>query len=298
MGELCRYLLNSKEVPEEKGHKIRRISGNGLRPDIWEKFQERFQIPEIREIYGATEGVTGFINRAGRPGMIGRHRSADKIVKCDLESGELIRNEEGRCEKVNVGETGLYISEISKLATFDGYLDSQASQKKILMDCFKDGDRYFNSGDLLTLHENNWLSFADRVGDTFRWKGENVSTMEVAAIVNKAEGVLDANVYGVQVENTEGRAGMAQMNVSESFNLSSFANHVEKNLNGFQKPYFLRLTKEMQTTGTFKHQKEDLKKLGFDPSKSQDPVYFLNGDKYEEINEELYKSIQSGNVRF
>jgi fatty-acyl-CoA synthase len=171
-------------------------------------------------------------------------------------------------------------------------------KKKILTDCFKDGDRYFNSGDLLTLHENNWLSFADRVGDTFRWKGENVSTMEVAAIVNKADGVLDANVYGVQVDNTEGRAGMAQMNVSESFNLSSFADHVEKNLNGFQKPYFLRLTKEMQTTGTFKHQKEDLKKLGFDPSKSQDPVYFLNGDKYEEINEELYKSIQSGNVRF
>ena len=242
--------------------------------------------------------MTGFINRAGRPGMIGRHRSADKIVKCDLESGELIRNEEGRCEKVNVGETGLYISEISKLASFDGYLDSQASQKKILTDCFKDGDRYFNSGDLLTLHENNWLSFADRVGDTFRWKGENVSTMEVAAIVNKAEGVLDANVYGVQVDNTEGRAGMAQMNVSDSFNLTSFADHVEKNLNGFQKPYFLRLTKEMQTTGTFKHQKEYLKKLGFDPSKSQDPVYFLNGDKYEEINEELYKSIQSGNVRF
>lgn len=298
VGELCRYLLNSKEVPEEKGHKIRRISGNGLRPDIWEKFQERFQIPEIREIYGATEGVTGFINRAGRPGMIGRHRSADKIVKCDLESGEIIRNTEGLCEKVNIGETGLYISEISKLASFDGYLDSQASQKKILTDCFKDGDRYFNSGDLLTLHENNWLSFADRVGDTFRWKGENVSTMEVAAIVNKAEGVLDANVYGVQVDNTEGRAGMAQMNVSDSFNLNSFADHVEKNLNGFQKPYFLRLTKEMQTTGTFKHQKEDLKKLGFDPTKSQDPVYFLNGDKYEEINEELYKGIQSGNVRF
>ena len=116
--------------------------------------------------------------------MIGRHRSADKIVKCDLESGELIRNEEGRCEKVNVGETGLYISEISKLASFDGYLDSQASQKKILTDCFKDGDRYFNSGDLLTLHENNWLSFADRVGDTFRWKGENVSTMEVLSLIH------------------------------------------------------------------------------------------------------------------
>ena len=216
------------------------------------------------------------------------------VIKCDQESGDPIRNADGFCESVEIGETGLFVSALSKLATFEGYLDKQASNKKILTDVFEQGDQYFNSGDLLTRHENNWLSFADRVGDTYRWKSENVSTMEVAAIINKFPEVLDANVYGVEIESTEGKAGMALMNVTESFDFEKFAEHVEKNLNTFQMPYFLRITDTMKTTGTFKHQKEDLKKLGFDPSISEEALYFYQKGKYVELSQELYDSIQSG----
>ena len=294
VGELCRYLMNVPPSDEDKNHNLRVISGNGLRPDIWEKFQDRFGIPKIRELYGATEGVGALVNTHGRPGMVGRYMRGSLVIKCDQESGDPIRNADGFCESVEIGETGLFVSALSKLATFEGYLDKQASNKKILTDVFEEGDQYFNSGDLLTRHENNWLSFADRVGDTYRWKSENVSTMEVAAIINKFPEVLDANVYGVEIESTEGKAGMALMNVTEGFDFEKFAEHVEKNLNTFQMPYFLRITDTMKTTGTFKHQKEDLKKLGFDPSISEEALYFYQKGKYVELSQELYDSIQSG----
>ena len=160
-----------------------------------------------------------------------------------------------------------------------------------------EGDRWFNSGDLLTRHENNWLSFADRVGDTYRWKSENVSTMEVAAIVNKYAEVLDTNVYGVEVKSAEGKAGMALMNVTDNFNLDVFSEHVEKNLNAFQLPYFLRIAEVMKTTGTFKHQKEDLKKQGFDPEMIEDKLFFYQKGKYVELDKNLYERIQSGEER-
>jgi acyl-CoA synthetase (AMP-forming)/AMP-acid ligase II len=166
-----------------------------------------------------------------------------------------------------------------------------------MTDVLKKDDAFFNTGDLVKLHDNNWLSFADRVGDTYRWKSENVSTMEVAAIVNKFSEVLDANVYGVEVKSSEGKAGMAMMNVSIDFDIDKFAVHVDENLNTFQKPYFLKVTNTMQTTGTFKHQKEDLKKLGFDPSLSEDPIFFLQNNRYINLTSELYEKIHSGEER-
>ena len=298
VGELCRYLMNLPPSDEDKDNPITQISGNGLRPDIWESFQKRFNINKIVEIYGATEAVGMTINSFGRSGMIGRKRSDSTIIHCNKDDGSPILNNEGFCTKVSEGETGLYIQKISSSAKFQGYLDAQASNKKILQNVFKTGDQYFNTGDLITLHDNNWLSFADRVGDTYRWKSENVSTMEVAAILNNASGVMDCNVYGVQVESAEGKAGMAAMNVSDEFSFISFIEHVNKNLNTFQKPYFLRLTKEMQTTGTFKHQKEDLKKQGFNPSLIKDKLYFLQKDNYVEIDQALYNRIHSGDERF
>lgn len=298
VGELCRYLMNLPPSDEDKDNPITQISGNGLRPDIWESFQKRFNINKIVEIYGATEAVGMTINSFGRSGMIGRKRSDSTIIHCNKDDGSPILNDEGFCTKVSEGETGLYIQKISSSAKFQGYLDAQASNKKILQNVFKTGDQYFNTGDLITLHDNNWLSFADRVGDTYRWKSENVSTMEVAAILNNASGVMDCNVYGVQVESAEGKAGMAAMNVSDEFSFISFIEHVNKNLNTFQKPYFLRLTKEMQTTGTFKHQKEDLKKQGFNPSLIKDKLYFLQKDNYVEIDQALYNRIHSGDERF
>jgi len=229
---------------------------------------------------------------------VGRYMRGSLVVKCDLESGEPIRNSEGYCESVEIGETGLFISKLSKLATFEGYLDKQASNKKIMADVMEDGDAWFNSGDLLTRHENNWLSFADRVGDTYRWKSENVSTMEVAAIINKYPEVLDSNVYGVEVESADGRAGMALMNVTGEFDFEVFSEHVEKNLNAFQRPCFVRIAEEMKTTGTFKHQKEDLKKQGFDPAAIEDKLYFYQKGNYVEIDDSLYQRIQSGEERF
>ena len=298
VGELCRYLMNLPPSDGDKDNPITQISGNGLRPDIWESFQKRFNINKIVEIYGATEAVGMTINSFGRSGMIGRKRSDSAIIHCNKDDGSPILNSEGFCTKVSEGETGLYIQKISSSAKFQGYLDAQASNKKILQNVFKTGDQYFNTGDLITLHDNNWLSFADRVGDTYRWKSENVSTMEVAAILNNASGVMDCNVYGVQVDSAEGKAGMAAMNVSDEFSFISFIEHVNKNLNTFQKPYFLRLTKEMQTTGTFKHQKEDLKKQGFNPSLIKDKLYFLQKDNYVEIDQALYNRIHSGDERF
>ena len=298
VGELCRYLMNLPPSDGDKDNPITQISGNGLRPDIWESFQKRFNINKIVEIYGATEAVGMTINSFGRSGMIGRKRSDSTIIHCNKDDGSPILNSEGFCTKVSEGETGLYIQKISSSAKFQGYLDAQASNKKILQNVFKTGDQYFNTGDLITLHDNNWLSFADRVGDTYRWKSENVSTMEVAAILNNASGVMDCNVYGVQVDSAEGKAGMAAMNVSDEFSFKSFIEHVDKNLNTFQKPYFLRLTKEMQTTGTFKHQKEDLKKQGFNPSLIKDKLYFLQKDNYVEIDQALYNRIHSGDERF
>ena len=298
VGELCRYLMNLPPSEGDKDNPITQISGNGLRPDIWESFQKRFNINKIVEIYGATEAVGMTINSFGRSGMIGRKRSDSTIIHCNKDDGSPILNDEGFCTKVSEGETGLYIQKISSSAKFQGYLDAQASNKKILQNVFKTGDQYFNTGDLITLHDNNWLSFADRVGDTYRWKSENVSTMEVAAILNNASGVMDCNVYGVQVDSAEGKAGMAAMNVSDEFSFKSFIEHVDKNLNTFQKPYFLRLTKEMQTTGTFKHQKEDLKKQGFNPSLIKDKLYFLQKDNYVEIDQALYNRIHSGDERF
>ena len=298
VGELCRYLMNLPPSDGDKDNPITQISGNGLRPDIWESFQKRFNINKIVEIYGATEAVGMTINSFGRSGMIGRKRSDSTIIHCNKDDGSPILNDEGFCTKVSEGETGLYIQKISSSAKFQGYLDAQASNKKILQNVFKTGDQYFNTGDLITLHDNNWLSFADRVGDTYRWKSENVSTMEVAAILNNASGVMDCNVYGVQVDSAEGKAGMAAMNVSDEFSFLSFIEHVNKNLNTFQKPYFLRLTKEMQTTGTFKHQKEDLKKQGFNPSLIKDKLYFLQKDNYVEIDQALYNRIHSGDERF
>ncbi len=298
VGELCRYLMNLPPSDGDRDNPITQISGNGLRPDIWESFQKRFNINKIVEIYGATEAVGMTINSFGRSGMIGRKRSDSTIIHCNKDDGSPILNDKGFCTKVSEGETGLYIQKISSSAKFQGYLDTQASNKKILQNVFKTGDQYFNTGDLITLHDNNWLSFADRVGDTYRWKSENVSTMEVAAILNNASGVMDCNVYGVQVDSAEGKAGMAAMNVSDEFSFKSFIEHVDKNLNTFQKPYFLRLTKEMQTTGTFKHQKEDLKKQGFDPSLIKDKLYFFKKDNYIEIDHDLYSRIHSGDERF
>jgi acyl-CoA synthetase (AMP-forming)/AMP-acid ligase II len=295
IGELCRYLLNQPPSDRDRGHRIRVCVGNGLRPDIWETFQERFGIPVVREFYGSTEGNAPLINLEGRPGMIGKLQRGQVLVRCDPMSGELLRDTAGRAERIGPGEVGLLLGRISKVIRFDGYLDQAATNKALVSDVFEDGDQYFNTGDLLELHEGNWLSFADRAGDTFRWKGENVSTNEVAEILDGGEGVLEANVYGVEVPGTEGRAGMAAISTSEDFDLERFTRHIDGNLASYQRPLFIRLLSGgMRVTATFKHQKVEYRDEGFDLERVDDPVYVRDGAGFVPLTPELVDEIERG----
>lgn len=295
IGELCRYLLLQPESEDEKHHKIRIATGNGLRPDVWGPFQKRFRIPMIREFYGATEGNAPLANLEGRPGMLGRLGFGQAVIECDPETGDVVRDARGRCVRVETpGTKGLLIGKISRLATFDGYIDGRATESKILRDVFSKGDAWFNTGDLVTVHEDDWLSFADRVGDTFRWKGENVSTSEVALALNEAPGVLESNVYGVTVPGAEGRAGMASLRVSDSFDIPAFSRHVTSKLPSYARPLFLRLDDGIQVTSTFKHQKRDYMRAGFDPESVKAPLYVLMNGVYQKVDRELYERISKG----
>jgi len=293
IGELCRYLLGQPPQPGERTHRIRLCMGNGLRADVWKKFQSRFRIPLIREYYGATEGNLGLCNFEGRPGMIGRVMPGVAIVKCNPLTGEIMRNRRGRCEPVAEGERGLLLGRINTLMRFDGYVDRAATRRKVVRDVFATGDAYFNTGDLVQLHADGWVSFADRVGDTFRWKGENVSTQEVAEILSGAKGLQEANVYGVHVNGADGRAGMASIVVSDDFDLDGFARHVVQHLPGYQRPHFLRVVPAMRVTGTFKHNKAEYCAEGYDPSRVSDPLYYLDGKHYVPIDEVLYRQLAS-----
>ncbi|MFI5364263.1 MAG: long-chain-acyl-CoA synthetase [Candidatus Binatia bacterium] len=294
IGELCRYLLAQPPTPPERRHHLRICIGNGLRADIWRKFQSRFRIPLIREYYGATEGNLGLCNLEGRPGMIGRLLPGVAVVRCDASTGAIIRNADGRCESVAVGERGLLLGRINTLMRFDGYLDRAATRKKVLRDVFTKDDAYFNTGDLVQVHDDGWVSFADRVGDTFRWKGENVSTHQVAEILSGAKGLREANVYGVHVNGAEGRAGMASVVVADGFDLAAFARYVVTNLASYERPYFLRVVPDMHITGTFKHCKVDYCAEGYDPTTVKDPLYYLDGKQYVPIDAALYSRLAAG----
>jgi fatty-acyl-CoA synthase len=299
IGELCRYLLNAPKTADERNHRLRLAVGNGLRPDIWEAFQRRFGVPLVREFYAATEGNQPIFNFEGRPGMLGRLRIGQELVRCDEASGEIVRDAKGMCVAAKAGEKGILLIHINPLFRFDGYVDAKATAGKVVSDVFRRGDRYFNSGDILQLHEDKWVSFADRIGDTFRWKGENVSTNEVAEVLNGAAGVLETNVYGVSVAGAEGRAGMASISASGEFEIAKLAQFVVQKLPAYQRPYFVRVQQggDMRVTGTFKHQKVAYREEGYDPTKVQDPLFFLDGDRYVPIDEALFKRLQSGELR-
>jgi acyl-CoA synthetase (AMP-forming)/AMP-acid ligase II len=295
IGELCRYLLNQPPRPDDRDHKVRIACGNGLRKDVWLPFQARFGVPLIREFYGATEGNAPMFNIEGRPGMIGRLGPGQILVACDPTTGSPLRDPKGRCTRIRqTGASGLLIGKITRTAKFDGYLDRKATHDKILRGVLRKKDEWFNSGDVLTLEEDGWVSFADRVGDTFRWKGENVSTNEVADILNGARGVLESNVYGVTVPGAEGRAGMASLNVSSDFDIEEFSRHVVRTLPTYQRPQFIRVQSDMRVTATLKHQKVDYRAEGYDPARVSDPLYFLDGERYAPLDRTTYEAIQSG----
>ncbi len=297
IGEMCRYLLDSPDQPDELRHSLRAAVGNGMRPDLWRSFQERFRVPVVREFYGATEGNAPLLNISGRPGMIGRMSRGQAVVRCDPTTGEPDRGPDGFCQRVLPGETGLLLGRISRALTFDGYVDQKATKKKIRTDIFGRGDRYFDTGDLVKLSEGGWLSFADRVGDTFRWKGENVSTLEVAAAISRAECVSDVTVFGVEIPGCEGRACMCVLRVEGEPDFDALSAHFEHELASYQRPLIVRvLSGALRTTGTFKQQTASYRNEGFDPSKIDDAIYVSREGRFEPCHEDTYRAIQDGSL--
>jgi len=307
VGELCRFLLSSPAHPKERAHKLRWIMGNGLRPDVWEGFVSRFNIPHVIEFYGATEGNVSLMNVDGNVGAVGRapaylrSRFNCEIIRFDVESGSNIRGSDGFCIRVDAEETGELIGEIkmdSARFRFDGYANKEATKKKILRDVFKKGDAWFRTGDLMKRDDQYYYYFMDRVGDTFRWKAENVATGEVAASLSKFTGITQANVYGVEIPGYDGRAGMASIVSEAPVDLKALRAHVSAALPHYAQPVFLRISQESETTGTFKFKKTNLVKAGFDPANVSDPLYVAHGDEgYTAIKPKVHKDILSGELR-
>jgi fatty-acyl-CoA synthase len=306
IGELCRYLVNCPPQEDETKHKLRLAFGNGLRADVWPDFQKRFRIPEILEFYGSTEGNVSLFNFDGKQGAIGRVPSYLKsqinirLVEFDVDTEQPIRGSDGLCRQARVGEVGEAIGLIGNdiRHDFSGYADKAASQKKILTDVFKKGDRWFRTGDLMKQDAEGYFYFVDRMGDTFRWKGENVSTSEVEQVLMDAPGVAEAIVYGVPVPAQDGKAGMAALVVDGKFDAQAFSDHVEAKLPAYAQPVFLRLIKSAETTGTFKYRKADLVADGFDPEKTGSALYVRGGKSgYQKLTAAARAAILKGEGR-
>jgi len=305
IGELCRYLLNSPTHPDERRHQIRICIGNGLRPDIWEEFRDRFALHHIVEFYGATEGNVTFFNLDDKVGSVGRSPALVRrvagahLIEYDIESQNEVRSADGFCKEAAVGMPGEAIGKITSTARFEGYSDDSATESKILRDVFVKGDAYFRTGDLLSRDADDYFYFVDRIGDTFRWKGENVSTTEVAEALSSCEGILEINVYGVEVPGHDGRAGMAALVVGDDFDLDKLAEISARNLPAYARPRFVRLLPEIDVTGTLKYRKVDAVREGFDPAAVADPLYFLDpdSDSYVQLDAVAFASICNATIR-
>ena len=310
IGELCRYLVQAPPHPRERAHRLRIACGNGLQADVWNAFKERFEIPQVLEFYAATEGNFSLYNVEGEPGAIGRvppflaRRAPTALIAYDVDKDAPVRNAESFCVRCTVDQVGEAIGRIGlrsdkEGAPFEGYTDAGASEKKILRDVFEPGDAWFRTGDLMRRDARGFFYFVDRIGDTFRWKGENVSTSEVAQVLTKCPGVTEANVYGVAIPGTDGRAGMAALVVDTRFDLAALRTHLEAHLPDYARPLFLRILGTMEVTATFKHKKSDLVRAGFDPSLTADAIYFNAAARsaFVRLDQALYERIRAGAIR-
>ncbi len=303
IGEICRYLYNQPPSPNDRKHTVYKIAGNGLRPEMWKEFKERFGIREVYEHYGMTEMQGMFCNYLNRDCTIGICLNDYTLVKYDIEKDEPIRGEDGFLQMVEEGEAGLFLMKIRDPYTFAGYTSKSASKQKIIENAFEEGDMWLYSGDMIRSIGYGHAQFVDRLGDTFRWKGENVSTSEVEDVISSLEEVEHSSVYGVIVPNTEGRAGMASIisnKKHEAFNFNALTEVVNENLPRYAIPLFVRFLSELSTTDTYKISKSDMKKVGFDISKTEDPIYVLlpNRSDYTLLTEQIYKDIVNKKYRF
>lgn len=307
VGELCRYIFNQPEQPDDGDNPLKMIAGNGMRGDLMEPLRKRFNLETIYEIYGATEGVGSFVNLEQIPGMCGSldllGRRQGEIIKCDLNTGEIIKDENGYAVKCGIGETGLLICEINELNVFAGYVNNpEATEEKTLHNVLVEGDCYFDSGDLVCRGEKDYFSFVDRLGDTFRWKSENVSTNQVSNEVNRFGQMEDVNVYGVQVPGMEGRCGMAAVKLleGETIDWARLGAYICEKLPPYARPYFIRVRETIDATNSFKQLKTQLQNEGFDPSLVKDQLYFLDPEKWEYVplTAEIYGKIIDHTIKF
>ena len=284
IGEVCRYLTNAPEVPGESDHTLRKMSGAGMRPDVMEEFQRRFGPIRIHETYGGTELNCGIMNIDRKPGAVGRipfpQKHLGRLVRYDVDAGDYIRDDKGFLIECQPGEVGEFIAIIphipdSGAGWFEGYISRDASDAKVLRNVFREGDEFFRSGDLMKRDADDYYYFTDRIGDTFRWKSENVSTMEVAGELAGFNGASMVNIYGVEVPNTEGRAGMAALSYDDpkKFDPKAFYELATKRLPHYAVPVFVRLAPEADMTGSFKLRKVDLQREGYDPQRTADPLF-------------------------
>jgi len=308
IGELCRYLLAQPEKPDDSNNPLVKMIGNGLRPDIWMAFKERFAVPKIVEFYGASEGNATFMNFFNRDQTIGAAIVPPSVVEYDVATDEIVRDENGYCKKVAPGQPGLLLGPITKSTEFVGYTDREATEKKILRNVFKPGDAFFNTGDLIKSVDAGFAfgfkhyQFVDRVGDTFRWKGENCSTNEVGEIINGHSDIDICNVYGVEVPGTDGRAGMAALLLKEGtdFDAAGVSALVEKDLAAYARPVFIRILSEQQLTGTFKLQKGDLREAAYHLDRCSDDIYVWKpgATAYEKLDTSFYEKVMAAEAGF
>jgi len=309
IGELCRYLLNQPDHPGDRGHSVRTGIGNGLRSDIWQKFIDRFQISKLVEVYGSTEGNVFLLNFDGKVGAVGRipkyleKQFGDvRFAKFDIETEEPVRGPDGFCIRADVGEAGEVLGriDVNGPSDFSGYQDKAATEKKILRDAFEPGDMWFRTGDLMSRDKEGYIYFHDRIGDTFRWKGENVATNEVAEIFCQYPGVETANIYGVAIEGTDGRAGMAAITVGDDFDIAGLREFLAGALPSYAVPVFVRIQQEAETTGTFKYRKVDLVRQGFDVAATNDPIWYCAQamTQYARLAAPQCADIAAGKVKF
>lgn len=309
IGELCRYLLNQPPHPKERAHKIRTGFGNGLRAEVWAEFQDRFNINHLCEFYGSTEGNVSFLNFDGKIGAVGRipgwlekQFAHIAFVKFDIETEEPIRNAEGFCLRTDVDEAGEALGRIGEdiRNRFEGYNDEQATKKKILRDVFEKDDMWFRTGDLMRKDKDGYIYFVDRIGDTFRWKGENVSTNEVGEALSGIPGVATANVYGIPLPGYDGKAGMAAITTDDDVDFDGMYAALGHKLPSYAIPIFIRVQRDADTTGTFKYRKVELVKDGFNIDEVTDPIWMYHPERkiYVPFTQDRYDSLRSGAFKF
>ena len=306
VGEVCRYLVNTPEAENEDQHSLRVLLGSGMGIDVWRQFTRRFGSHlQIYEGWGATESNGNMTNFDNQPGSCGRipfrERSHIRLVRFDPETETHPRNAAGQFIECQAGEVGEIICQISKadgtiVSPFEGYTNPAETQKKILADVFEPGDRWWRSGDLFRRDEDDYFYFVDRIGDTFRFKAENVSTTEVTQQLSQALPDIELlNVYGVPVPTLGGQAGMAAivMKPGREFDARGFYEAAVRELPHYAVPLFVRVSKVAELTANFKLRKVDLRAQGFDPNKSPDPLYVLSHrlQTYTPLNEESLREL-------